>query len=258
MVLLPMYWIIYTALLPEELVYSWPPRLIPSRLMPDYFINIFKAYPILRWMMNSFIVSLFTVCISVPPAVLAGYGFYRYTKFRGRSTLFSFLFLVTCVPPTIIIIPYFIMLNTWGLIDTLIGLAITYVSFVLPLQVILYYSYLFSIPREIEEAAMIDGASKLRILTSIILPLSYPGIAAISIYAFNLAWNEFAFAITLLRSQSNWTTVIGIYSFIGQWKMDWNGAMVTSIYTTIPSFIFFFLTQKYFIKGLTAGALKGK
>jgi ABC-type glycerol-3-phosphate transport system permease component len=203
------------------------------------------------------IVAVLSILFSVPPSILAGYGFYRYARFRLKSALFRFLFLVLAVPPTIVIVPYFLLLSSWGLLDSLVGLAITYVAFLIPIQTILYYSYLFSIPRQIEEAAIIDGASKLEILGTITLPLSLPAVLAISVYAFVLAWNEFAFAVTLLRSPSNWTSVLGLYSFIGEWNLDWNGAMVTALYITIPALIFFFVTQKYYIRGMTAGAVKG-
>ncbi|RLI27184.1 carbohydrate ABC transporter permease [Candidatus Bathyarchaeota archaeon] len=246
---------LYTALLPEDYVWSWPPVIIPPRLNFSTFITVFEERPILLWLSNTILVSVLTVILSVPPALLAGYAFYRF-DFRGKSSLFRLLFLTMVVPPTVIIVPYYLVLDSWGLTDSLIGLAITYLAFTIPTEIIIFYGYLFSIPRELEEAALLDGCSPLGVFVRIILPLSVPGIIAISIYSFSIAWNEFAFAMTLLRSPSNWTAVAGIRTFIGQWMLAWDKVMITCVYFTIPAIIFYFLTQKYFVSGMTAGALK--
>lgn len=252
----PMYWAFVTSMMTTEETFSWPPKLFPSAVHLSYFAYLITHTPVFGWMVNTFIVAVLTLLFSVPASVLAGYGLYKYLRFRGRSWLIRFLFLVITIPPTVVIIPYYLMVDSWGLADSLLGLAITYIVFTLPINVMVYFASLFSIPREIQESAMVDGCSTLEAFVRVVLPLSKIGIIAISVLTFTVAWNEFAFALTLLRTPSKWTAVIGLRSFVAQWTLDWNSIMLSAIIFTIPVIIFYFITQKYFVEGMTKGALK--
>jgi len=252
----PMYWAFATSMMTTEETFSWPPKLFPTAVHLSYFAYLITHTPVFGWMVNTIIVAVLTLLFSVPASVLAGYGLYKYLRFRGRSWLMRFLFLVITIPPTVVIIPYYLMVDSWGLADSLLGLAITYIVFTLPINVMVYFASLFSIPREIQESAMVDGCSTLEAFVRIVLPLSKIGIIAISVLTFTVAWNEFAFALTLLRTPSKWTAVIGLRSFVQQWTLDWNSIMLSAIIFTMPVIIFYFITQKYFVEGMTKGALK--
>jgi ABC-type glycerol-3-phosphate transport system permease component len=252
----PLYWMVYTTLLPKSDIYLFPPKIIPSSISIDGYIKIFAERPVITWIINTIIVSIFTMMFSVPPAILAAYAFYRF-NFKGKGTLFSMLFILMIVPSAVLLVPFYQLLSSMRLTNNLLGLSFVYTIFTMPTNTVLFYSFLFSIPHEMEEAALIDGCSIFSSFRKIILPLSIPGIVAISVNSFSLAWNEFLFAITLLHKPTIWTAVCGVYSFIGEWTLMWDRAMIVSVYFTIPLIIFFFLTQKYFIAGLTAGAIKG-
>jgi len=253
----PLYWMVYTTILPSHDVYSWPPKVIPPSVDITGYIRIFAERPLLlTWAVNTVIVGILTVMFSVPPAVLGAYAFYRF-NFRGREALFNMLFILMITPAAVLIVPYYQLLSSMKLTNNLLGLSFAYTTFTVPTNTVLFYTFLFSIPQALEEAALIDGCSIFGSFRRIVLPLSKPGIIAICVNSLSLAWNEFMFAVTLLSKEQSYTAVPGVYSFIGEWTLMWEKAMIASVYFSIPLIVFFFLTQKYFITGLTAGALKG-
>jgi len=252
----PLYWMIYTTILPRSDLYLFPPKIIPSSINIDGYIKIFAERPVVNWIANTIIVGIITVMFSVPPAVFGAYAFYRF-NFKGKGALFNMLFILMIVPSAVLLVPFYQLLSSMKLTNNLLGLSLVYTVFTVPMNTVLFYSFLFSIPRAIEEAALIDGCSIFSSFRKITLPLSIPGIVAISVNSLSLAWNEFLFAITLLNKPTTWTAVCGVYSFVGEFILMWDRAMIVSVYFTVPMIIFFFLIQKYFIVGLTAGALKG-
>lgn len=251
----PLYWMIYTTLLPKEFVFSWPPKIIPPYVSFDGYIKIFVERPVFNWILNTISVGFLTLMFSVPPAILGAYAFYRF-NFKAKNILFNMLFILMITPTAVLLVPFYQLLSSMRLTNSLLGLSFVYVTFTVPVNTVLFYSFLFSIPHALEEASLIDGCSIFSSFRKITLPLSVPGIIAISVNSLSLAWNEFLFAITLLNKPESYTAVCGVYSFIGEWTLMWDRAMIVSVYFTIPMLIFFFLTQKYFIAGLTAGALK--
>ena len=252
----PIYWMIYSSVLPVRLQFSWPPILIPTDLRLDNYVTVLKERPVLTWLANTATVSILTTLLSMPPSVLAAYAFYRF-RFRARRVLFRLLFVLMIVPASTMIIPYYSILSSWHMTNSLLGLAISYLIFTLPINVVLFYSYLFSIPPEIEEAALLDGCTVLTSFVRIVLPLALSGIAVISIIDFTLGWSEFMFAVTLISSPSKYTAVYGLYTFLGEFSSDWGAALASATYFAIPALIFYFVTQKYLVKGMTAGAVKG-
>ena len=186
----------------------------------------------------------------------AGYAFARF-KFRGSKFLSLFMLTSQMFPLTVFMIPIFYMQNNIGLVDTKIGLAIAHLIISLPLVTWMSKGYFAGIPKDIEEAAFIDGCNTLQIMIRIILPLVRPAIAAAGIYAFISSWNEFALANVLTRTMNSRTVPIQLNEFSSFFKVDWGDTMAASAIITVPVIVAFMSVQKHFIAGLTAGAVKG-
>jgi ABC-type glycerol-3-phosphate transport system permease component len=209
-----------------------------------------------RWIMNSLAVALGTTFLALLIGSFGGYAMSRW-RFRGRGVYGNTLLVVQMFPGVMLAIPLFLVLTNVGLIDTLWALLVTYLTFALVTSVWMLKGYFDSIPREIEEAALIDGANRLQILWKIVLPLAGPGITTVAVFVFLLAWNEFFFAYVFLASPKNYTLSIGTYSFIQQFTTQWGNIMAAGTLTTLPVLIFFFGLQRTLTRGLVAGAMKG-
>jgi multiple sugar transport system permease protein/raffinose/stachyose/melibiose transport system permease protein/trehalose/maltose transport system permease protein len=209
-----------------------------------------------RYFLNSTIISLGSTAIALALAVFASYGFARF-RFRGKAGFQAFILVGQLLPTAAIIVPLFITLRWFGLVNTYFGLILIYTIVTLPLSVWMLTSYFRAIPVELEEAAIIDGASRLGILFRITLPLSLPGIVAIVVYAFVTTWNEFIFALVFAQDYRVKTLPIGIAEFSTEFNTDWGAVMAASLIMTLPVAILFLAMQKLFVGGLTAGAVKG-
>jgi ABC-type glycerol-3-phosphate transport system permease component len=202
------------------------------------------------------LISLSTTILAVSIATLGGYAMSRF-RFWGRGLYGNVLLVVQMFPGVMLAIPLFLIFTRLRLIDTYWSLLITYMSFALAFAVWQLKGYFDAIPREIEEAALIDGATRLQVLTRIILPLSVPGLTTVAIFAFLLAWNDFFFAYIFLVKDTNYTLQMGLYTFIKQFNTQWNYLMTAAILTTIPVLVFFFGLQRFLVRGLISGAMKG-
>lgn len=254
-VLIPVLWMLSTAVKDETQLFSDPPQLWPDSPTLAAFKSVFNDYPFATYFKNSLVVVLSATGISIAFSAFAGYGLSRF-KFRGRGTFLGFLLLSQMFPSVMLIIPYFKIMRTAGLLDSNWGLILTYISFTIPFCTWMMYGYFKSIPKDLDEAAALDGAGHARIFFSVILPLSLPGMVATAVYAFITAWNEYLFALILTNSEDQKTLPIGIGQLIGQYKIEWNELMAASIYSTIPIMVFFLFLQRYLISSLTAGAVK--
>jgi multiple sugar transport system permease protein len=254
-VLVPVLWMIVTALKPETDLFSTPPRLWPTAPTLDAFRRVFTDYPFADYFRNSLIVVIASTGISLVFSSLSAYGVSRF-KFRGRGSFLTFLLISQMFPSVMLVIPYFKIIQVAGLYNTYAALIVTYVSFTMPFCSWMMYGYFKSIPRELDEAATIDGASPLRTFLSVVLPLSLPGIVATAIYAFITGWNEYLFALILTSSEDMKTVPVGIGQLIGQYKIQWNDLMAASIYAVVPLMVLFVFLQRYLISSLTAGAVK--
>ncbi len=201
-------------------------------------------------------VSLATTFLAIVVGSLAGYGMSRW-RFLGRSLYGNTLLIVQMFPGVMLAIPLYLLLTRYRLIDTLWALLVTYLTFALAFSVWMLKGYFDGIPREIEEAALIDGASRMQILWKIIFPLAAPGVTTVAVFAFLLAWNEFFFAYVFLASNTKYTLSLGMYSFIQQFTTQWGNIMAAGTLTTLPVLAFFFLLQRALTRGLVAGATKG-
>ena len=209
-----------------------------------------------RYFVNSAVISLGATAIALVLAIFAAYGFARF-EFRGKVAAQAFILVGQLLPTAAIIVPLFVTLRYLGLVNTYLGLILVYMILTLPLSVWMLTSYFRAIPVELEEAAIIDGASRLGVLFRITLPLALPGIVAIVVYAFVTTWNEFIFALVLAQDASVKTLPIGIAEFTTEFNTDWGAVMAASLIMTLPIAIMFFAMQRLFIGGLTAGAVKG-
>jgi ABC-type glycerol-3-phosphate transport system permease component len=255
-VVVPLLWMLSTSLKTmTEITGFRGIRLIPKDPTFMAFVSIWKDYPMLIWFKNSSQVVAFATVISVVFSSLAGYGTSRF-RFRGRGTLLAFLLVTQMFPSIMMLIPYYKVLQTFHLINTLAGLMVVYVSFTIPMLTWMMMGYFEGIPKELDEAALIDGCSRFRTFRQIILPLTLPGIISATIYAFIQGWNEYMFALILITNDKLKTLPVGIGMMNGYYRIMWNDMMAASIVSSIPLLLIFLFLQKYFVSSLTAGAVK--
>lgn len=257
--LFPLYTIVTTSIKPLQDVQSTF-RWIPSRITLAPYGDIWQTVPLARYFLNSIIIAGIATVVSVAIAILAGYALSRY-RFTGRR-VFSLVVLSTQMFPGILfLLPLFIIfINIQQVIGiqlygSYLGLIITYLTFSLPVAIWMLAGYFDSLPRGLEEAASIDGASPVGILLRVIIPISLPGIIAVAIYSFMTAWNELLFA-SILTTDSTRTLAVGLQGYATQSNVYWNQLMAASIVVSIPVVIGFLALQKYMVQGLTAGAVK--
>lgn len=251
----PVYWMFNTSLAPQDQLYIYPPKFIhPNATLAAYF-KIFQERPMGRWLLNSLIVVVLSGTFSLVISVLAGYSLSRY-RVRGAGSLSYLLLASRMLPTTLLIIPLFVFMSNLRLINTLWSVVIANITFIMPFATWMLKGYFDSIPRELEEAAYIDGASRLGALLRVTLPLAAPGVAATALYSAILAWDEYLFARTFLNTNSVWTISVGLGSFRGEYITSWNQVMAASLIGTLPIIGIFLLLEKQLVSGLTAGAVK--
>jgi ABC-type glycerol-3-phosphate transport system permease component len=256
MVVIPLLWMASTALKTmTEITGSREINLIPKEPTLMAFLSIWKDYPMLIWFKNSSLVVVFSTIVSIVFSTLAGYGTSRF-KFRGRGALLAFLLVTQMFPSIMMLIPYYKVLQTLSLINTLAGLMVVYISFTIPMLTWMMMGYFDGIPRELDEAALIDGCGRFRTFWQIILPLTLPGLISAAIYAFIQGWNEYMFSLILMTNDDLKTLPVGIGQMNGFYRIMWNDLMAASIVSSIPLLLIFLFLQKYFVSSLTAGAVK--
>jgi ABC-type glycerol-3-phosphate transport system permease component len=255
-ILFPLMWILLTSLKGEAEVYRWPPTLIPDSPSFDAYSRIWAIKNFSRFFWNSTVVSSISTLLSVVLACLAGYGFSRF-KFRG-SNLLQFLFLVTqMVPAILLLLPYFILMKQLSLLNTYTSLVLAYTSFSLPFCTWMLKGFFDSIPAELDDAAMIDGCSRIQVLVKVVMPLALPGVAATAVFSFLVAWNHYLFAMGLATDPVMYTLPVGISSTIGEFRIQWNELMAGAVIASFPAIIVYSYLERHFVQGLTAGAVKG-
>jgi len=255
--LFPFYWMVSSSLKPAKEIFASPPTWFPTQVTLDNYRNLLSGGPNFpRYFFNSLVIASGTVVLTLVFAIAAAYAFSRY-RFRGSKPL-SIGFLATqFFPLSVVMIPLYMTISRLGLYNSYLGLIVSYLVFALPLAVWLLIGVFESIPKELEEAAIVDGCSRPQALFRITLPLSSSGIAAVAIYVFMLAWNEFVLALVLTSEDSMRTIQIGMASFFDQYGTRYDLLMSAGTLTSIPVVILFFLMQKQFVRGVLAGAVKG-
>ena len=228
----------------------------PTPFTLDQFRQLIFETRFLTWFGNSVLVATVSTIISVVFAALAGYALSR-LKFRGAGLLTSFLLITYLLPQTLIFIPLYQTLTTIGLINSYGALMITYPTFLLPFATWVLMGYFRSIPVELEEAAMLDGASRIYTFWKIVLPLAAPATLAVALFAFTTAWNEFLFAFVFITSESLRTLPIGLQSLVFGDILPWGMLMAASLLTAVPVAVLYIYAQRFLVEGLTVGAVKG-
>ena len=254
--LFPIFWTLKISVTPTSLLYSEGITLWPSRTTFENFSTVLSATDFPRYFLNSVIVSLSTAALVTVIATLAGYAMSRFT-FRGKAALAIMLLLTQTFPLVMVILPIYRMMGQVGLINSLTGLIIIYTAFNTAFATFLMQSFFDGIPKDLEEAAMIDGAIRFKAFVQIIAPLTLPGIVATAGFCFTGAWGEILFALLLNSSASASTFPVGLLLYSTRATIEYGPMMAAGVLALIPVCIFFFLIQRYLVQGLTAGAVKG-
>ncbi|MBP1884498.1 carbohydrate ABC transporter permease [Sinorhizobium mexicanum] len=252
----PFLWMAVSAFKPLSQLYTIPPQWLPDPPTFENFKNVVFQSNIPRYFINSLIISIGSTFLALVFAIFAAYGFARF-DFRGRSAALAFVLIGQLLPTATVIVPLYIVLNYLGLINTYIGLILVYLILTLPLSVWMLTGYFRGIPKELEDAAIIDGASQLGVLFRISLPLVTPGIIAVTLYSFVATWNEFVFALSFATEKEMKTLPIGLAEFSTEFDTDWGAVMAASFVMTLPIALIFLVMQRMFVGGLMSGATKG-
>jgi multiple sugar transport system permease protein len=255
LVLLPILWTLATSVKPLPEVNSYPPRWTSPNMSLQPYADMFFYLPFATYTVNSLVVAISATALTLIFGSLAAFSFARF-DFPGKH-LFLLVFLLSqMLPGASVIVPLFQLLQDVGLYDTLLGLTLTHTAVLLPFVIWLLYGFFSGIPREVEDAALIDGCSRVVALRRVLLPLALPGLGGTALFAFLGSWNEFFFALILTSSDSTRTIPVGIGLFVGEFTDVWNQMSAAAILFSIPPLVLFLLMRRTFIKGLVAGAIK--
>jgi N,N'-diacetylchitobiose transport system permease protein len=238
-------------------IQSPDPSFFPSPGTLENYRKVFDTEFFWTAARNSLMVTLLTVGLALLVAFLAAVAVSRF-RFRGRKSFIVAILVIQMIPAEALIISFFKVLDGWHLINTIIGLTLTYLVFVLPFMIWTLRGFVANVPRELEEAAMVDGSSRIRAFFTVTLPLVAPGLVATSIFAFILTWNEFIYALVIMNRPEHQTLPVWLQAFNeGARGTDWGGVMAGSTLIAIPVIAFFLLVQRWVTSGLLAGAVKG-
>ncbi len=252
----PLLWMALSSLKPSVELFKVPPKMIPQDPTLLWYMNAFSNSLVVRYFINSLIAASLTMAIDVVFSCLGAYSLARF-RYRGRHLIMVSVLSAYCIPPIMLMIPLYRIISGMGLNSTYAGVVIGHMTITLPFCVWLLIPFFKKIPREMEEAALVDGASNLKIFLLIMLPLCAPGILSTGIMAFILSWNEYLLSSVLVSSDKMKTLTVGLANYISSTEIDWGTIMALGTATTIPIIILFSAIQKYFVEGLTAGAVKG-
>jgi len=253
--LFPFYVMLVTSLKPMGEVFTSPPTWLPRAPTLSSYIEVWRAIPLGRFFLNSLIIALGAAGLTLACAVPAGYALARY-RFPGRSLVLYAILVTQMFSPVVVIITLFKVLTAYRMLNTYASLIVTNAAFALAFSLWMLTGFFQSVPREIEEAARIDGCTTTQAVLKVLVPLAAPGVATTVIYTFILAWNEFIFALTFISSTRMQPLTVGLASFIGRFTIEWNHLMAGALLATLPVIVLFLLVERHLVKGLSAGALK--
>ncbi|NBN65455.1 carbohydrate ABC transporter permease [Pannonibacter tanglangensis] len=254
--LFPLYWLVKIAITPDQLIFTEGTRLFPSETSFGTFAKVITQTDFLAYFGNSLIVSLGTAGVTTLIAAGAGYAFSRF-DFAGKRVLVGIMLVTQMFPLLMVIAPIYKMVAALGMLNSLTSLIVVYTAFNIPFATFLMQSFFDGIPRDLEEAAMIDGCTRFQALRRIIVPLTLPGLGATLGFVFTAAWSELLFALMLINSNDAMTFPVGLLTFVSKFSVDWGQMMAAGVLALVPSCLFFFFIQRYLVQGLTSGAVKG-
>jgi multiple sugar transport system permease protein len=254
LVVFPFYWMIVTSLQSQDAVFSVPPQLWPRHLTFQNYIDAWNAAPWLRYFGNTLFVAVASTLISLTTSSLAAFAF-ACINFKGKEALFSLVLSVMMIPAATTLIPNFLIIRTLGWYDKFYALIIPFAASVF--GIFLLRQYFMSMPKELWEAAQIDGASRLRYFRSIALPLAKPAIVTIAINSFLGSWTSFLWPTVMTQSQNKQLIEVALNAFLGENSQQWSQLAAASVFTTVPIVVLFFFVQRQFIEGIGGGGIKG-
>lgn len=251
----PILWMFLNSFKPNSEIFAWPPVWISERFMFDAYVEIFRNPEMIRFFVNSYFVAFVVVILTLVISILASYSFSRF-NFPGKKVINTIIVSVQAVPPITLLIPYLSLIVTLKLYNTYGALILTYLLFTLPYAIIMMTGYYNTLPEDLDEAVMMDGGSRFRALWNVLVPISVPGLVSVGMYTFMLSWNEYLFALALTKTNEFRTVPVGISLLMGQHAYEWNQMMAMSVLGSLPVLILFLIFQRYFIAGMTSGAVK--
>jgi len=252
----PLFWMMVSSVMPYTELFSRSLWLLPKHPTLQHYYDLLTRTTFPVYFKNSVIVAVMATVGAVSLAVLAGYGFTRF-KFRGRSLIANSVIFTYMFPPILLSIPLFVLLKQLGLVNSYVGLAFAHIAFVLPLAMWLAIIFFQAIPVALDEAAMVDGASRLQALYLVVFPLAIPGIVATAVFVFVISWNDYLFSLVLMVDESLKTLPVGVAGYMDATSVEWGLMMAGGVLITLPIVIWFVIVQRYLIQGLSAGAIKG-
>jgi multiple sugar transport system permease protein len=252
--LAPYAWMVLTSIKPQAELSLWPVRYLPENATLDHYRELISRTTFAGNLLNSFIIAMGAAALGLGVSIPAAYAFSRF-RFSGRRVLMTGFLVINMFPVVLLIIPLFILMKNLGLLDTFLGVILGHSTFAIPFAIWMLTSYFNAIPRELDEAAMIDGASRQQAIRLIVLPLVMPGVVTAGIYIFITSWNEYLFAM-MLSGQAVRTVTVALQLFIGEFTIQWGLLTAGGTLIALPVTILFLLVQRRLVSGLTAGAVK--
>jgi arabinogalactan oligomer / maltooligosaccharide transport system permease protein len=253
--LYPVLWVVKMALTPSQ-AFDPSPNPLPDQFSLDNFAHVVSTPGFGRQVANSLVISIATALVGLGLAVTAAYAFSRF-RFPGRQGALTAFLLTQIFPGVVMMIPLYILLDAVGLLDSLVGLVLVYATTSIPFCTWMLKGYIDTLPKELEEAALMDGASRWTLFVKVVLPLCRPALAVTALFAFMTAWNEYILAATFLANPDRYTLPIVLQRYVGEYGTDWGYFAAGSILTSAVVMGLFFVLQKHLVSGLTAGSVKG-
>ena len=253
--LVPVYWIVATSFKHEQEIYAYPPTFVPLAPTLEQYATILWQTKFPLFIRNSAIIAVVATALAVTGAALAAYAITR-MRFGGRALVARLIVVAYLLPPSLLFIPLFLVLQRLGMIDTLGGLVFAYLTFTMPFATWMLIGYIRTIPQELDEAARIDGASRLQVLRRILVPIALPGLAVVALFAFTQAWNEFLYALVFVYNDGARTITAGLASLTMGDTFIWGQLMAASTLAILPVLVIYLIAQRYLVEGLTGGSIK--
>jgi ABC-type glycerol-3-phosphate transport system permease component len=255
-VLFPIYWMANTAFKPAMEVFQSPPTFFSENWNFGAFRNLFASRPLVIYFFNSLVVAGGTTLLSLVLASFAAYGLTRFPVRIEMLVILSLIF-IKMLPEALLVVPFFELVANMGILNTYPALILVYTSFSLPFAVWMLIGFFRAIPRELDEAGIMDGATRLQTFRLVVLPLARPGLIAVAMFTFLIAWNSYLWALVLTTSPDMYVLPVGIATLKGEYQVQWNELMAAAVIAVVPVLAIYSVLERYLVAGITAGAVKG-